>query len=277
MTKDAIRHKVWTRVTAAGVVRFPGAYGRVPNFIGAERAAKLLSQLTIWKRAKALKVDLGAPQLALRRAALADGKILYIAVPGLRSERCFLEVDPARLNANAWRAASLRGALAYGRPVAPHEIHAIDLVLVGSVAVSRQGARVGRGSGSADLEYALLRRAGKVREYTPIVTTVHPLQARGRSHRDARPRHSRRLPDHAGPGGRGAEPLSAPARDPLGSAAGRAHPGDPGVAQGPSRGARHTHPRADLIHRGLQSGPCCLPADGSIPSGISRIPIVRDF
>ena len=42
MTKDAIRHKVWTRVTAAGVVRFPGAYGRVPNFIGAEpiRAAQ---------------------------------------------------------------------------------------------------------------------------------------------------------------------------------------------------------------------------------------------
>src|SRR5690606_13829679 len=122
MTKDAIRHKVWTRVTAAGVVRFPGAYGRIPNFVGAERAAKLLSQLTIWKRAKALKVDLGAPQLALRRAALADGKILYVAVPGLRSERCFLEVDPARLAGNAWRAASLRGALAYGRPVAPHEL-----------------------------------------------------------------------------------------------------------------------------------------------------------
>ena len=55
-------------------------------------------------------------------------------------------------------------------------MHPIDLVLVGSVAVSRQGARVGRGNGLADLEYALLRRAGKVREYTPIVTTVHPLQ-----------------------------------------------------------------------------------------------------
>ena len=70
MTKDAIRHKVWTRVTAAGVVRFPGAYGRIPNFVGAERAARLLAQLTIWKRAKALKVDLGAPQQALRRAAI---------------------------------------------------------------------------------------------------------------------------------------------------------------------------------------------------------------
>ncbi|MGE3496488.1 MAG: 5-formyltetrahydrofolate cyclo-ligase [Candidatus Binatia bacterium] len=176
MTKDAIRHKVWSRLTTAGVARFPGAYGRVPNFSGADRAAKLLTQLTIWKRAKAVKFDLSAPQLALRRAALADGKVIYIPVPGLHAERCFLEVDPARLGANAWRAACLRGALKYGKPLAPHELRGIDLVLVGSVAVSRQGARVGRGSGAIDLEYALLRRAGKVREYTPIVTTVHALQ-----------------------------------------------------------------------------------------------------
>jgi len=176
MTKDAIRHKVWTRVTAAAVVRFPGANGRIPNFVGAERAARLLTQLTIWKRAKVVKFDLAAPQLPLRRAALSDGKIIYLPIPGLRSERCFLELDPSRLGANPWRAASLRGALKYGRPVAPHELHAVDLVLVGSVAVSRQGARLGRGNGATDLEYALLRRAGKVREYTPIVTTVHPLQ-----------------------------------------------------------------------------------------------------
>jgi 5-formyltetrahydrofolate cyclo-ligase len=176
MTKDAIRHKVWTRVTAAGVVRFPGAFGRIPNFVGAERAARLLTQLTIWKRAKVVKFDLAAPQLPLRRAALSEGKIIYIPIPGLRAERCFLEVDPARLGANPWRAASLRGALKYGRAVAPHEAHPIDVVLAGSVAVSRQGARVSRGNGSSDLEYALLRRAGKVREYTPIVTTVHPLQ-----------------------------------------------------------------------------------------------------
>ncbi|MEO8601034.1 MAG: hypothetical protein ABI629_00510 [bacterium] len=101
MTKDAIRHKVWTRVTAAGVVRFPGAHGRIPNFIGAERAAKLLTQLTIWKRAKVVKCDLAAPQMALRRAALRDGKIVYLSVPGLRSERCFLELDPARLSGHA--------------------------------------------------------------------------------------------------------------------------------------------------------------------------------
>ncbi len=176
MTKDAIRHKVWTRVTVAGVARFPSPYGRVPNFTGAERAAGLLCQLTIWKRAKVIKVEAGAPQLAVRRAALQQGKILYLPIPGLRAERCFVEVDPARLGPKAWRAATLRGALQYGRPVAPHELRPVDLVMVGSVAVSRQGARVGKGNGASDLEYALLRQAGKVREYTPIITTVHPLQ-----------------------------------------------------------------------------------------------------
>ncbi len=176
MTKDAIRHKVWTRVTVAGVARFPSPYGRVPNFAGAERAANLLCQLTIWKRAKVIKTDLGAPQLAVRRAALREGKILYLPMPGLRAEHCFLEIDPARIGARAWRAASLRGAMQLGRPVAPHELRPVDLVMIGSVAVSRQGARLGRGSGASDLEYALLRQAGKVREYTPIMTTVHQLQ-----------------------------------------------------------------------------------------------------
>lgn len=176
MTKDAIRHKVWARVTAAGVARFPSVYGRVPNFAGAQTAANLLARLTIWKRAKVVKMDASAPQLPIRRAALQQGKILYLPLPGLRSERCFLELDPARLGPNAWRAASLRVALRHGRPVTPSELRPVDLVLVGSVAVSRQGARLGRGNGASDLEYALLRQAGKVREYTPIMTTVHPLQ-----------------------------------------------------------------------------------------------------
>ena len=42
--------------------------------------------------------------------------------------------------------------------------------------VGRDGARLGKGGGYCDLEYALLREEGKVRESTPILTTVHPLQ-----------------------------------------------------------------------------------------------------
>jgi 5-formyltetrahydrofolate cyclo-ligase len=176
MTKDAIRHKVWSRVSAAGVARFPDPNGRIPNFVGANRAAALLTGLTLWKRARVIVADAGAPQLAVRRAALRDGKTVYLALPGLRAERCFFELDPSRLGSRFWRAASFWGARELGRAVAPHEVRSVDLVLIGSVAVTRQGARVGKGSGATDLAYALLRQTGKVREYTPIITTIHPLQ-----------------------------------------------------------------------------------------------------
>jgi 5-formyltetrahydrofolate cyclo-ligase len=52
----------------------------------------------------------------------------------------------------------------------------IDLVVAGSVAVNRMGARVGKGGGYSDLEYALGRTFGLVRREIPVVTTVHPLQ-----------------------------------------------------------------------------------------------------
>ena len=51
----------------------------------------------------------------------------------------------------------------------------IDIVNVGSVAVTPAGGRTGKGAGFADLELALLRDAGLVDESTAICTTVHPL------------------------------------------------------------------------------------------------------
>ena len=38
------------------------------------------------------------------------------------------------------------------------------------------GARVGKGGGYSDLEFALLTEEKKIARYTPIVTSVHPLQ-----------------------------------------------------------------------------------------------------
>src|SRR5207245_3702391 len=52
----------------------------------------------------------------------------------------------------------------------------IDRVVAGSVAVSRTGARLGKGGGYSDLEYALCRTVGCIDDRTHIATTVHPLQ-----------------------------------------------------------------------------------------------------
>ncbi len=44
-----------------------------------------------------LKCNPDAPQRALRLRALREGKTVFMAVPRLTDERCFLRLDPARL------------------------------------------------------------------------------------------------------------------------------------------------------------------------------------
>src|SRR2546429_5137368 len=115
MTKAEIRQKVWQTIQREGVARFPGALGRVPNFAGAEQAAQLLREMAVWRRALVVKVNPDAPQLPVRRLALAEGKILYMAVPRLRTEKCFVEIDPQRLGQKAAPPARLSPAPPPGR------------------------------------------------------------------------------------------------------------------------------------------------------------------
>ena len=176
MTKAQVRQKVWELLHRCDALRFPTVQGGVPNFIDADRAARLLRELAVWRRALVVKTTADAALLFVRRLAIEDGKLLYIAVPKLRSEKCFVEIDPRRLGKRSLVAASFPRACKYGRFVAPREMRPIDLLVCGSVAVSRDGARVGRGGGYGDLAYALLREEGKTRESTPIATVVHPLQ-----------------------------------------------------------------------------------------------------
>jgi len=175
-TKEELREEVWQTLRQQKVARFPGAQGRIPNFIGAEAGAKQFAETAYWKAAKFLKVNPDSPQRAIRQRALAEGKTVYMAVPRLRSEKPFIELDPKKLKCSPFVASSIKGAGKYGRPVTLNEVKRIDLVVCGSVAVNRQGARVGKGGGYSDLEFALLTEEKKINPKTPIVTSVHPLQ-----------------------------------------------------------------------------------------------------
>jgi len=99
-----------------------------------------------------------------------------MAVPRLRTERCFLRLEPRTLQGKLAHAATIKGATALGVPVAPEKIGRIDLIVAGSVAVDLTGARVGKGGGYSDLEWALARELRIVDDDTPVVTTVHELQ-----------------------------------------------------------------------------------------------------
>ncbi len=177
VAKQVLRDEIWRTMTVNKVARFPGAQGRIPNFIGAEAAARQLASLAAWRSAQALKCNPDAPQRPVRYAALQAGKVLYMAVPRLRDLTPFIALDPAVLGpSELWRASSIQGAFAVGKPVALEEMLRIDLIVAGSVAVGRDGARLGKGGGYSDLEYALCRQAGLTHQDTPIVTTVHPIQ-----------------------------------------------------------------------------------------------------
>lgn len=174
--KRALRREVWDALSAAGVARFPGAQGRIPNFTGAEAAAERLRGTDVWRGARALKSNPDSPQWPVRQRALEDGLVVCMAVPRLAGADPFFVLDPVALDVPPRKASSIKGAGEHGRTVAVEELEPVDLVVLGCVAVDRSGARLGKGGGFADLEHAVAAAAGLVGPQTVIATTVHPLQ-----------------------------------------------------------------------------------------------------
>ncbi len=177
MDKQEIREEIWKIMEERNIARFPRpVYGRIPNFVGAEEAAKKLTELEEWVDARVIKSNPDSPQKFVRELALQDGKIVYMAVPRLRELECFIELDPRFLGSNVSKASTIKGAFKYGRKVHPKDMKKVDLVIAGSVAVNEKGGRVGKGGGYSDLEFAIARQFELVSEETPVVTTVHPVQ-----------------------------------------------------------------------------------------------------
>jgi 5-formyltetrahydrofolate cyclo-ligase len=174
--KAVLREEVWAGLAAAGVSRFPGPDGRIPNFAGAEAAAERLSALKQWQTAATVKANPDSPQLPVRQRALEDGKTVFMAVPRLAGDAPFFRLDAAGLRVPPRQAASIKGASRHGQLVTLDDLEPVDLAVVGCVAVSADGVRLGKGGGFSDLEYGLAYEAGLIDERTAMVTTVHELQ-----------------------------------------------------------------------------------------------------
>jgi len=176
MTKEALRERVWTDMESSNVARFPRpAHGRIPNFFGAEKAAAVLAATDTWREARVIKCNPDSAQQPVREQALREGKTLYMAVPKLKTAEPFVRVRGEEATRVKY-ASTIRGALGYGRAVGIDEMEEIEMVVTGSVAVNHEGARLGKGGGFGDLEFALARAYGKITAKTPVVTTVHPTQ-----------------------------------------------------------------------------------------------------
>ncbi|XP_059849178.1 methenyltetrahydrofolate synthase domain-containing protein isoform X6 [Hypanus sabinus] len=140
VTKWDIRQKVWDYMEENNLANFPRpVHHRIPNFKGAYDACNKIKNLDCFIKAREVKVDPDKPLEGVRLSALQGVKDFSV---------------PVRLDA---------------------KVH-IDLVVVGSVAVSKEGWRIGKGEGFADLEYSMMVSMGSIDENTVVVTTVHDCQ-----------------------------------------------------------------------------------------------------
>ena len=176
--KDTVRADVWGGLIDLGVAVGP-TFDHIPNFVGADMAAKRLSELDEWKRARVVKCNPDPPQIPLRLRALYDGKLLFAPVPYLTKGFPYLKIDPDKLAAKGVdfeTAATAQGFMLHGEPIAFEDMPELDFCVVGCVAVTRRGGRTGKGAGFADLEQGIFRELGKATDKTPIATCVHSSQ-----------------------------------------------------------------------------------------------------
>ncbi|WIA34178.1 hypothetical protein OEZ86_012536 [Tetradesmus obliquus] len=176
--KWAIRKKMWDYMEENDIARFPRpVHHRIPNFVDAEKAAARLAQLPEFKAAAVVKVNPDTPQKMVRFEVLSSGKTLLTPQPRLRTG-FFSTLTAASFESNAiMEACTSAGVAKYGSPVGLQQQGLkVDMIVVGSSAVSRNGARLGKGEGFAELEYGILRWMGAIDENTPVVCTIHDCQ-----------------------------------------------------------------------------------------------------
>ncbi|WP_198427402.1 5-formyltetrahydrofolate cyclo-ligase [Streptomyces buecherae] len=173
--KQAFRERVWDLLERERAVPL-GVAGHIPDFMGSEMAAARLAEHPDWQAARVVKAVPDLAQLPVRIRALEDGKKLYMASPKLAAQKPFYHVDAKSLTVPPSEAATHRAVARLAQSVDLDAMPPIDLVVCGSVAVNREGVRLGKGAGYADIEVALLHEAGLIGQNTRIATTVHSLQ-----------------------------------------------------------------------------------------------------
>mmetsp|Transcript_21384 Transcript_21384/g.42461 ORF Transcript_21384/g.42461 Transcript_21384/m.42461 type:complete len:437 (+) Transcript_21384:182-1492(+) len=176
--KWRLRKRIWDYMEDNDIADFPRpVHNRIPNFKLARDASDQLANLPEFQSAKCVKVNPDTPQKQVRYRCLAAGKLLLVPQPRLRTG-FFSVLDPAKIPKKEWgRACTSEGVKKWGVPLSiEDEIPKVDLIVVGSVAVSPEGGRIGKGEGFAELEYGILKMLGTISDDTPVVTATDDCQ-----------------------------------------------------------------------------------------------------
>lgn len=173
-SKQAAREYVWSTLMEQKAAAFPFPItGRIPNFVGALQATEQLLSHPIWNSVKRVKCNPDSPQRTLRLELLKRGISYVFPTPRLKGG--FFLFDPQNIPVENYpQAAALNTCMAWGQAISLQQLPSIDLAVTGSVAVTGQGFRCGKGHGYGDIEYAIYMELGH--SPVPVVTTVHDIQ-----------------------------------------------------------------------------------------------------
>ncbi|KAI3377847.1 hypothetical protein L3Q82_008984, partial [Scortum barcoo] len=155
----------------------PQQQARFITLEGAFTACAKVSELQVFTQTAEVKVDPDKPLEGARLAVLQARKTLLVPTPRLRTGLFNKITPPQNASKEQLRiCSSSQGVKDFSVPVGLDAKVKVDLLVVGSVAVSEKGLRIGKGEGFADMEYGMMASMGAVNESTVVVTIVHDCQ-----------------------------------------------------------------------------------------------------
>lgn len=177
VTKRSIRVQTWKKIQD-GCSPYPRyVFNRISYFTGAEKAASLLVDTEEFKAATSIKVNGDRPQDPVKLVVVENKKKLFVPA-GRQSSAVFVQINVPEDadDKEQKRAVRVNSIKEFGTDIGVDTDVKLDLLIIGSCAVSKKGHRIGRGNGYVDLDFAILKELGIVTPDTLIVTTVHDCQ-----------------------------------------------------------------------------------------------------
>ncbi|KAL7727991.1 hypothetical protein ACLKA6_018916 [Drosophila palustris] len=177
-TKRSLRVQTWKKIQEGKVgIGFNGIFNRIPAFVDADKAAALLTQEEEFKKAQHIKVTIDRALHDFKEQSLLADKSVYLPSTRDSSALCLkVEVPADATDEQKKESLRVQDIQKFRSEIGLDSKLKLDMVVIGSVVVSRDGYRIGRGNGFADLDIGLLIELGAITPETAIVTIVHDVQ-----------------------------------------------------------------------------------------------------
>ncbi|XP_052900609.1 uncharacterized protein LOC128306965 isoform X2 [Anopheles moucheti] len=178
-SKRFYRMEVWGSMKplfpqSSGLSRYVNR--KIPHFPEAEQTAERLAETPEFKEAKNIKVNIDMAQESVKLQVLKANKTLFVA-PSQKSDYLYAKIKlPTSLEeiplVQQRRIVKMLAGEDTYEELGIDQTEPLDIVVVGCVAVSERGQRIGKGNGYVDLEIGILHSLGVITPKTVIATTV---------------------------------------------------------------------------------------------------------